>query len=157
MQLTKWVNEPSIWISKVKVIHWPWSKVTQIQHFLNFFSLETAGPIEAKFNTEPPWDVGTKVCSNNLGHVTKMAAMPINLLLLNPKAHGLETWYAASGTQVLPNSTDDHELTLSYFTAWSNLVPFAFVWGKFDDFSRNYCSLWYQVGRSSQSNEYMKL
>ena len=32
MQSTKWVHQ-SIWISKVKVIHWPWSKVTQIQHF----------------------------------------------------------------------------------------------------------------------------
>ena len=24
--------------------------------FLNFFSLETARPIEAKFHVEPPWD-----------------------------------------------------------------------------------------------------
>ena len=62
MQLTKWVDEP-IWISKVKVIHWPWSKVTQIQ-----LSLETAGPIEAKFHVEPPWDGGMKDCSNGRGH-----------------------------------------------------------------------------------------
>ena len=26
---------------------------------------------------EPPWDGGTKVCSNDPGHMTKMAAMPI--------------------------------------------------------------------------------
>ena len=45
--------------------------------FSNFFSLETAGPIEAKFHVEPPWDRGTKFCSNGPGHMTKMAAMPI--------------------------------------------------------------------------------
>ena len=42
-----------------------------------FFSLETAGPIQAKFHVESPWDGVTKVCSNVLCHVTKMAAMPI--------------------------------------------------------------------------------
>ena len=39
--------------------------------FLNFFFLETAWPIEAKFYMEPPWDGGTKVSSNGLGHMTK--------------------------------------------------------------------------------------
>ena len=34
--------------------------------FSNFFSLETARPIEAKFCVEPPWDSGLKVCSNGL-------------------------------------------------------------------------------------------
>ena len=45
--------------------------------FSNIFSSETNGPIEAKFHMEPPWDGGTKVCSNDPGHMTKMAAMPI--------------------------------------------------------------------------------
>ena len=45
--------------------------------FSNIFSSETTGPIEAKFHMEPPWDGGTKVCSNGPGHMTKMAAMPI--------------------------------------------------------------------------------
>ena len=45
--------------------------------FSNFFFLETARPIAAKFYVEPPWDVGTKVCSNGPGHMTKMAAIPI--------------------------------------------------------------------------------
>ena len=62
--------------SKVKVIHWPWFKVTQIQHF-NLFSLETAKPIEAKFHMYPPWDEGTKVCSNGPDHMTNVAAMHI--------------------------------------------------------------------------------
>ena len=45
--------------------------------FSIFFSLETSGPIEAKFHVEPPWDRGMKVCSNGLCHMANMAAMPI--------------------------------------------------------------------------------
>ena len=75
--------------------------------FSNIFS-ETAGPIEAKFHMEPPWGWGTKVISNGLGHMTKMATMPIyckNLdnLLWNQKADDLETWYIALGARVLPS------------------------------------------------------
>ena len=45
--------------------------------FYFIFSLETAKPIEAKFHTYPPWDEGTKICSNGPGHMTNMAAMLI--------------------------------------------------------------------------------
>ena len=72
MQLTKWLHEP-IWLPEVKVIHWPWSKVTQDSTFSNFFFLETTWPIEAKFYV----DGGMKVWSTGLGHMTKMAALPI--------------------------------------------------------------------------------
>ena len=94
---------------------------------------------------ESLWDGGMKICSNCPGHMTKMAAMPIygknlkkNLLLQNQKANELETWYVASSAQVLPiYSNDDPGLTLTYFTARSNLVPYAFVWekGQIMDFS----------------------
>ena len=33
--------------------------------FTNFFSLETTGPVEAKFYVAPPLDLKTKVCSNS--------------------------------------------------------------------------------------------
>ena len=46
--------------------------------FSNVFSSETARPIKAKFYVEPPWEGGTKVCINGPGHMTKLAAMPIN-------------------------------------------------------------------------------
>ena len=41
------------------------------------------------------------------------------------------------------HSNDDPGLTLTYFTAMSNLVPYAFVWetGKTMDVIRNYCRL----------------
>ena len=45
--------------------------------FSNFFSLETARPIKAKFHVDHLWDGGTKNCSNGPGHMTKMATMPI--------------------------------------------------------------------------------
>ena len=46
-------------------------------------------------------------------------------------------------------SNNDTELTLTYFTARSNLVPYAFVWkkGKTMDFLRNYCSLWFETSK----------
>ena len=62
----------------------------------------------------------------------------VKKLLRNQKADDLERWYVASGAPVLPRcSNDDPELTLTYFTARSNLVPYAFVWekGKTMDFS----------------------
>ena len=34
--------------------------------FSNFFSLETARPVEAKYHVEPPWDGGIKVSTNGL-------------------------------------------------------------------------------------------
>ena len=46
--------------------------------FLNFFSLETARPNEAKFHVDHPWDGGTNICSNGPDHMTKMVAMPIH-------------------------------------------------------------------------------
>ena len=44
---------------------------------LLLLSVETAKPIEAKFHLYPPWDGGTKVCSNGQSHMTNMAVMPI--------------------------------------------------------------------------------
>ena len=45
--------------------------------FSNFFSSITARPIEAKFHVALPWDGEMEVSSNDLGNITKMAAMPI--------------------------------------------------------------------------------
>ena len=44
----------------------------------NIFCSETTGHIEANFHVESPWDGGTKVSPNGPGHMTKMAAMPID-------------------------------------------------------------------------------
>ena len=114
-------------------------------HPLSLNISETTGPIKVKFHMELLWDGGTKVCSNGPGHMTKMAAMAMygkNLkktlfsgtnrpMTLNLSIHHQVAEYY----QVCSN--DDPGLTLTYFTAGSNLVPYAFVWekGKTVDFS----------------------
>ena len=56
-------------------------------------------------------------------------------------------------------SNDDPGMTLTYFTARSNLVPYAFVWEKVKQwiFSETIVVYDIKVGRCSQLNEYMKL
>ena len=108
--------------------------------FSNFFSLETSRPIEAKFHVERPWDTGMKVCLNGLCHMTAIYGHcgqdgPTPTYCKNLKkiffSGNLESLYAASGTRVLQVcSNDDPELTLTYFTPRSNLIPYAFVWEK---------------------------
>ena len=53
------------------------SSVRRPSTFLNVISSETTGPIELNFHIKTLLDVGTKVCSNGPGHMTKMAVMPI--------------------------------------------------------------------------------
>ena len=64
-----------------ELIVYPFSGVRRCRcrrsQFSNIFSSKTAWLIKAKFNVEPPWEGGTKVCINGPGHMTKMAAMPI--------------------------------------------------------------------------------
>ena len=43
----------------------------------NNFSSETTSPIATKFHIQLSGPLGKKNCSNGLGHMTKMAAMPI--------------------------------------------------------------------------------
>ena len=102
--------------------------------FSKIFS-RTAWPIKAKFHIEPHWDGGTKICSRGLGHMTKMAAMPIygqKSSSPEPKGQwpcGLVCSIGDLGP-IIVCSNDDPWLTLTYFTARSNLVPYAFIWGK---------------------------
>ena len=68
-------------------------------------------------------------------------------LLRNQRADDLETWYAASGAQVCSNNAPG--LTLTYFMARSNLLPYAFVWekGKTMDISETIVVYDVKVGR----------
>ena len=84
---------------------------------------------------ERPWEGGTKVYINGLGHMTKMAARPIygkNIFFQNRKSYDLETWHVASGTPTLQSIyiNGDPGLTLTYFMARSNWVAYKFEWGK---------------------------
>ena len=135
--------------------------------FSNIFSSETTGPIKAKVHMEPPWDGGTEVCSNGPGHMTKLATIPIyhkNLKKIffsgtkRPMTFNLGMLHRVlEYYQVYSN--DDPGLTLTYFTARSNLVPYAFVWekGKTMDISETIVVYDVKVGRCSWLNEYMDL
>ena len=64
---------------------------------------------QSQISCEASLEMGKKVYINGPGHKTKMAATPIYIygkknfknLLQNRKSYDLETWHAASGTQVL--------------------------------------------------------
>ena len=73
--LKQWVNEVE-WVSKVKVILWPWSKVTQISMLKLVFS-KTVGRFETKVHMRAWGRIGMKIYTNELGHMTKMAAISI--------------------------------------------------------------------------------
>ena len=71
----KWVYEVR-WVSKVKVFFWPWSKVTQISK-LKLVFLKTVGQFGTKVHMKAWRRIGMKINTNELGHMTNMAAMPI--------------------------------------------------------------------------------
>ena len=84
------------------------------------------------------WYGGTKICSNGPGHMTKMAAMAI--YMVKPK----NIFFSGTKRPMTLNlgmhhrvleyckicSIDDPGLTLTYFLARSNFVPYAFEWEK---------------------------
>ena len=165
MQLNKWVHE-AIWISKVKVIHWPWSKVTQIQHFQTSFPDKPLGRLKPNFM----WSF------NGIGERKFIQMVQVTwprwppcpymvktwkiLFLWNQKADDLESLYAASGTRVLPGSC---KWWLGW--TWPILRP-GQIWSpmllygkkvKTMDFSEIIVVYDIKVGRCSQLNEYMKL
>ena len=121
------VRRPSAVRCPLSVVRPPFSKI---------FS-KTVGPVKTKFHMEPQWDGGTKVCSRGLGHMTKMAATPIygkNPSKIFSRTKGpmtlwLGMWHWGLGP-IIVCSNDDPRLTLTYFTARSNLVSYAFIWGK---------------------------
>ena len=88
-----------------------------------------------EFHMEPQWDGGTKVCSRGLGHLTKMAAMPIygknpSEIFFSRTNGTMTLWLGMCLGPIKICSNDDPGLTLTYFMARSNLVSYAFIWGK---------------------------
>ena len=85
-----------------------------------------------------PYDWLAKIYTNCDGYMTKMATTPIydknslNIVFSGTKrqlALGLGMLHWGCGPyQVCTN--DEFRLTLTYFMARSNLIPYAFIWGK---------------------------
>ena len=135
-----------------------------LRSFSILFFLETAWPIEAKFYVEPPWDGGTKVWSNGLGHLTKMAAMPIYVKNLKESSYlepkGWWPWkflcsieYSSTTKLVQTMTMGWPWLNLRQGQMWSLMLLYAKKVKQWI-FFRNY---YIKVGRCSQLNEYMKL
>ena len=86
---------------------------------------------------EPQLDGGMKVCSRGLGHMTKMGVTPIYgndpskifSITKGPMTLWLGMEHLGLGL-IIVCSNYDLRLTLTCFTARSNLVPYAFIWGK---------------------------
>ena len=136
-------------------------------NILKLLFLKNTRPIEAIFHVEPSLDGRMKVNANGLCHMTKMATMAI---------YAKQTFKVFfSGTERLMNlklcmqhrgleyyqvcSNDAPGLTLTYFTARSNLVPYAFVWEKVKTmfvFSETIVVYYKKFGKCSPLNEYMK-
>ena len=95
---------------------------------------------------EPPCDGGTKVCSKGPGHMTNPYMLKTLTIFFSGTKKPI-TLKLCMHYRVLKYyqvcSNDDPGLTLIYFMAMSNLVPYAFVWekGKTLFFYRNYCRL----------------
>ena len=81
--------------------------------------------MKAKFYVEHPWVGGTKVCSRDLGHMTKMAAMPIHSKIFFSRTGGpvstkLGMYHPGLQTIVVCEN-DDLGVTLTYFMTRSIL------------------------------------
>ena len=90
-----------------------------------------AWPIKVKFHVQPPWVGRMKVwyicvtCPKDVPHIW---LKPFKNCLPNQKAYGLETLYVALGPwPMIVCSNDDPRLTMTCFTAMSNLVSHAFI------------------------------
>ena len=86
------------------------ASVVRRPHSSNIFSSETTGPIKVKSHMEHTWDEGTKVCSNDPGHMTKTSVMPrygkkklLKSSFRNRLAAVVEILYAALEIRELPN------------------------------------------------------
>ena len=67
----------TLWMSKVKVIQWPWPKVTRIECPSKISNISETGPIWVRFYIEHLCLTRTEVYVVGPGHMTKMAVMPI--------------------------------------------------------------------------------
>ena len=120
--------------------------------FSNFFFLETAWLIEAKFYVKPPWDGRMKVGTTGPSHMTKMAVMSINgknLKKIFSRTKKTITFKLGLQHWVLEYYQIVQMMTLGWpwpilrqGQVWSLML---FYWKKVKQWIfRNYCNLWCQ-------------
>ena len=103
-------NEGAIWKIKGQFCPWPLPKISLYMYItIIFLFSETDWPIKAKFYTKHLQVEGTNehIHVNNLGHMTKMAAMPIygknpsKIIFFSGTGRPISTKLIASVTRVL--------------------------------------------------------
>ena len=132
-----------------ELIVYPWSgPASSIVHNAQTSSQKPLGRSKPNFMWSP-WVGGTKFCSRHLGHMTKMAAMPIygkkflpfkNLLLQNQRADFHETSYIASRTPAHHSLFCWSDLDLFYGKVKFGNLGFSIGKSENSGFFRNYCS-----------------
>ena len=132
--------------------------------FSNFIFLETAWSIEAKFYVEPPWNGWTKVWSNGLGHMTKMATKPIYSKNLKEILFSWTKWNLVCSIGCSSTTRFIQMMTLKWpwpilrqGKIWSPMILFGEKSKTMDSFSETIVVYDIKVGRCSQLNEYVKL
>ena len=137
--------------------------------FSKLFFLETAWLIEAKFYMDSPWDGWTEVWANGLGHMTKMATMPIYGKNLKKKTSSLEPkgrWPWKLVCSIGYSSTSKFVQMMTLGLPWPILrqgqiwSPMILYGKKVKQYIFSETIVVYDikvVGRCSQLNEYMKL
>ena len=101
-----------------------------LSYLSKIFSSETTWPNKANFYAEPPWEGGTKFCTNRPGHMTKIAAMPIygkkpSQIFFSRTGGPISTklgMYNRGIQSIIVCTNDDPGVNLIYFTTRSNLV-----------------------------------
>ena len=154
------------WISMVKVIHQPWPKVTQLQHFQTSFPSKPLDRLKLNFmwSLHGIWEQKFIQMIQLTGPMwlpcPYMVKTLNNLLFWNQKADDFESWYAALGTWVLLNLFKWWpRVDLHLFYGRVKFGPFCFCMGKSKiiDFSETIVFHDIKVGRFSQLNEYMNV
>ena len=154
----KWVNEVE-WVSKVKVILWPWSKVTQISK-LKLVLLKNSRAIWIQSSYESLRGNRNENLYKWVGHMTNMAAMPIysKNLKKSSSPEPIDRWpwnlvcsiVYGSSTKIVQIMTLGWPWPiLRQGQIWSHRLLYGKKWKLL--FFWNYCSL------RSQLNELMKL
>ena len=136
MQSIKWVHEAS-WVPKVKVIHWPWSKFLRVNIFkLLFLNNHWAVWSQISYRASLRW--GNECffkwfwLHDQDGRHAHIWLEPLEIFYSGTERPmtlklGMQHWVLKYYQFC---SSDAPWLTLTYFTARSNLVTYAFVWEK---------------------------
>ena len=104
--------------------------------FSNLFSSITTKPIEAKFQVQPLWDGDKDLfkCSRSHdqdGRSAHIWSNPLKTFSGTKRPMTLKICMQHRALEYYEVcSNNDPGLTLTYFTARSNLVPYSFVWKK---------------------------